>query len=233
MTPWSVVSGEKQNCRMDFIAATRDHIPNPRNFFILPSEDAHDATAIHSQWPSARIAGIEQDTKVFEHIEAKHLNVHIEHMTMRKYVDRMALYPNGVEFDSAFIDYTGMLTRQRLHEVCKFVAFGTKPKSVVALTFQKSARSKYEQVRDLVSDLSWLEDIDSDDVAINDGSGWNKAEYVADTVAGAIESGFDGVPAQRARLKRLDILQAREYQATTTSACMYFIVLLIERQTRA
>lgn len=230
MTPWATATGDKQNCRMDFIAATRDHIPSPRNFFILPSEDAHDATAIHNQWPSARIAGIEQDAKVFEHIEAKHLNVHIEHMTMRKYVDRMVLCPNGVEFDSAFLDYTGMLTRNRLHEVCKFVAFGTKPKSVVAITFQKSARSKYEQTRDLVAGMSWLEDDDTDNVVIEDGTGWNKADYVADTVAAAIEQGFDGVPGLRARLKRLDILQAREYQAHATSAAMYFIVLLIERR---
>src|SRR3954470_6784486 len=108
--PYDTTTGRKQDCRVTFINAVREHIPNPLSFFTLTSENAHDARLIHEAWPQASIRGVEKKTDVFNHILNHHHIIDPYKGTVGEYVrDHADMFRRGKYryFDAAFIDYTG------------------------------------------------------------------------------------------------------------------------------
>lgn len=222
MTAWNTVTGPKQECRETFISGIRDHITAPTDFFVLPSEDAHDANLIKGEWPISRIRGVERDKAIWSTIDAAHLHVDTWNMDITEYVRRESSSPTRV-FDAAFLDYTGWMSEGNLGDVATFAARLSKPKFMLAVTFQKNARRERDRVRDSVLKHSCLEDNDLRTVEDNDTGEWNSSLYIADAICGAIE---EKLPQQ---INRLEILHHRQYRALNGSAEMFFATILVER----
>lgn len=223
MTAWNIVTGPKQECREAFISGIRDHIARPTDFFVLPSEDAHDAHLIKEEWPRSRIRGVEKEKAIWSVIDADHLHVDTWHMDIAEYVRRETVDKPTRVFDASFLDYTGWMSEGNLRDVASFAARLSKPKFILAVTFQKSVRRERDRVRDSVLNHSCLEDYDLRAVEDGDTGEWNNSLYIADAVCGAIEK---RMPQQ---LSRLEILHHRQYRAKASTAEMFFATILIER----
>jgi hypothetical protein len=161
--PYATNTGPKQKCREAFIAAVRENIPQPRNFFLLPSKDAHDAVLVHRNWPHARIVGVEKDTMIFDYIDRQHHNIYPFKMTVHQYVSAFRYIPQP-PFDAAFIDYTGTASLTNVADVCDFTAYLAAPTFILGLTFVKNARGKMSSVEGVIRDTIWLEEEETYDL---------------------------------------------------------------------
>jgi hypothetical protein len=231
--PFDTATGEKQICREHFIAAIADHIPNPSDIFVLPSENARDALMLWERWPEVRIEGVERDGALFEHINRTHRRLRVLRGTVGGYIrtwmvgDRELKAPT---FDAAFLDYMGAAKPDDVVDICNFVDILSASRFVLGLTFMKAARGASERVEDFVRTKAWLEE----DEEFDDGNAWNTSQNLANAICQAIERGYqaNGRPRTRAMaadIRRLDLLLARTYRANPKSAEMHFIVLYIER----
>jgi uncharacterized protein (DUF2132 family) len=221
--PWQTQEGEKQACRETLVEAIRTHLAKPADFFVLPSEDAHDVYMLKDAWPKSRIQGVERDPEVCRIIRERHTDVLVSRMTVTDYLRREREHPSGQLFDAAFLDYTGWLSHQNLQDVVQFACLLAKPKFILGLTFMKNARKARAEVEQTVLNHSCLDDDDLEAVEDLGAANWNRPIYIADTVCAAIERAVGG------DLQTLSILDAREYRAGEKSAEMFFAVILVER----
>jgi hypothetical protein len=227
--PYATRTGPKQECREAFIAAVRANIVQPRNFFLLPSQDAYDADLVHQHWPQARITGVEKDTAIFDHLDRQHPNIYPFKMTVHQYVSHFR-HITQPPFDAAFIDYTGTASLTNVADVCEFTAHLAAPTFILGLTFIKNARSKMSSVEGMIRDTIWLEEEE-----VYGQKPLNTTLNVATMVCTALNQGVspgggrEKTPPLAHKLSSLDILDQREYQADETSTKMHFIILRVRR----
>jgi hypothetical protein len=230
--PFDTTTGEKQICRERFIAAVADYISNPSDIFVLPSENARDATMLWERWPEVRIDGVERDEAVFKHINRTH-RLRVYHGTVGGYIRTMIDCDRELKaptFDAAFLDYMGAAKPGDVADICGFVDILSKPRFVLGLTFMKAARGASDKVEDFVRSKAWLEE----DEGFDDGNAWNTAQNLANAICQAIERGYQAKDRPRTRamaadIRRLDLLVAHTYRANLKSAEMHFIIIYIER----
>jgi hypothetical protein len=231
--PFDTIAGEKQICRERFVTAIADCIPNPSDIFLLPSENARDATMLWERWPEVRIDGVERDGAIFEHINRTHRRLRVYQGTVGGYIRTMLVRDRELKaptFDAAFLDYMGAAKPDDVADICSFVDILAKPRFVLGLTFIKAARGASERVEDFVRSKAWLEE----DEEFDDGNAWNTPQNLANAICHAIERGYQAKDRSRTRamaadIRRLDLPVARTYRANAKSAEMHFIILYIER----
>ena len=231
--PFDTATGEKQICRERFIAAIAEYIPNPSDIFVLPSENARDATMLWERWPEVRIDGVERDNAVFEHINRTHRRLRVYQSTIRGYIRTMMVRDRELKaptFDAAFLDYMGAAKPDDVADICNFVDILSTSRFVLGLTFIKAARGASDKVEDLVRSKAWLEE----DEEFDDGNAWNTSQNLANAICRAMERGYQAKDHSRTRamaadIRRLDLLDARTYRANAKSVEMHFIILYIER----
>jgi hypothetical protein len=236
MMPFSVTTGDKQECRDAFLGQIKAKIGTPRHLFMLPSRDAHDATQARKQWPRVRITGVERDPKVFAHICANHPHVMPFQMTVSQYVETFQ-HVRQPAFDAAFIDYMGVAKAEDIADICTFVSTMAAEKFVLGLTFyEKFRQPEYqEHAMAFIKERGQLPD---DDLNSDDKKDWYKPVYLANALCDAIDAGYDpgaGRPRYeglKSRVKSMEILKTSSYKARDGSDPMTFMLLYIEQFAR-
>jgi hypothetical protein len=232
--PFDTANGEKQACREAFVRAVHEHIPRPADFFLLPSENAHDAVLIWEHWPNARIVGVEKDAYIFDRIRTEHRRLNIHNSSVGGYVRTMAVNRDRelkpLRFDAAFLDYMGAAMPSDIADVCNFAAEMSAPRFILALTFAKSARGGGDTVERLIRTKAML----TEEEQYDEGARFNTAENLANAICQAIDrgqsiKGHAPTKAMAGELRRLDLLEARTYRARRNSSEMHFVILHIER----
>jgi hypothetical protein len=234
--PYDTDEGPKQECRQTFIEAIARHIPEPRNFLMLPSKHAHDAVLVSHRWPKARIIGVERDIAIFEHIDRTYPNIVPFRGTVGEYLaSHIDLFRAGrlSPFDASFLDYTGQASPANVADVCELAAHFTRPVSLIGLTFTKHPRHEAGSVESMVHTSAFLSEEETYGQA-----NWNTSLNVANAICGCLEGGMEipdrrgvvrTVPGIANCLRSLEILHHQEYRSVERSVLMYFIILKVEK----
>jgi hypothetical protein len=229
--PYNITTGDKQYCREALVSSIKRYCPKTayKSFFLLPSEEAHDAYLLQKHWPKAKIVCVERDPDIHTRANRKH-PFHVENESVASFT----LQQRNIRFDSAFLDYMGVADRDRMNEIAVFVNQYAADHFVLGLTFSMNARNKLEELSELVREYGVLTEEEEKAATFNkvwingkvpssavEGVVWNTAENVMHMVCGFIDSHTRGFA--------LEIIDCITYKARDRSSFMHFGILYIRR----